>query len=296
MNSIVSIIIPVHNRQDYIVDTLKSIHNQTYKKLEVLLVDDHSTDKTCTIIKEFVSSNTGEIQYYLFESDGYGSNHARNYGLKRCTGDYIQFFDDDDVMCPDYISKRLEPLITKHLDWVGCDFVHFEGNENNVILDRGISAIPHNIRSHIYHLDLPTQCFLLTRHAVEVIGCWDERVKRMQDMAYFHRLFLFELKGEWIYDHLFKYRVHKNSITTNQRSDTRIYAFRVIADEWKAKGRYNEVKDALSIGIYYFWRGSIRESIGLFLNLFYQNADTLLPILFKKLVLLKTNKDILGDV
>jgi len=296
MEGLVSIIIPVHNRQDYIIETLESIQSQTYRKIEVLLVDDHSTDNSQIIIKEFIGKNSDEIHYRLLNSDGYGSNHARNYGLRNCSGDYVQFFDDDDIMCSNYISSRLEYLTKKQLDWVGCDFVHFQGNVNNIICDRGISAIPHNIVSHIYHLGLPTQCFLITRKAADIIGYWDEKVKRMQDMAYFHRLYLNNLKGEWLTEHLFKYRIHNNSITNNQKADTRIEAFKVIGKEWKERGRYDEVKDVLAICICRFWCGSFHEDKTLFLKLFIENYWTIIRALYVKVVLLKTDKNLRNKI
>lgn len=244
---LVSIIVPVHNREKYILETLRSISSQIWEIIEVLVVDDHSTDNSAMLIKNY-SENVDERVKYL-SSDGYGACRARNYGLRRAAGEFIQFFDDDDIMCPNYISARLELIQKRNLDYAGCDFIHFIGDESNIVVHRGISLIPHNIVSHIYYMDLPTQCFLIRRNAISRIGKWNESIKKLQDMAYFHRLFLFNLKGDWLTDELFKYRIHENSISVKNKADSKIYAYQEIGKEWMNMGKYIEIKSVIEMGI-----------------------------------------------
>lgn len=244
--NLVSIVIPVHNREKLIIDTLRSVTCQLWDNLEILVVDDHSIDETGAVVRDY-AKHDARVSY--LESDGYGACHARNYGLRRTKGEFIQFFDDDDLMCPDYISARMEAIQNEKLDYVGCDFLHFEGDRENIVLHRGISTIPHNIVSHIYYMDLPTQCFLIRRDSIAKMGEWNESVKKLQDMAYFHRLFLLDQKGKWLNKELFMYRIHGNSISTNNRADSKIYAYQEIAKEWKEANRYDEVKKVLDMGI-----------------------------------------------
>lgn len=209
---LVSIIIPTHNRSELLPETLLSVVAQDYPNIEIIIVDDHSTDNTQMVVKEFVAKH-GCNNLFLITNEGRGGCNARNTGIKKAKGQFIQFFDDDDIMNTNYISFRLRILKEKNLDFVTCDYVCFKENINNIIREKNISAIPHTAVSHIMNLSLLTACFLLTRQAVEKIGFWNQKLLRFQDMAYFHRLFLYSLKGEWCSEHLFKYRIHDNRIT-----------------------------------------------------------------------------------
>lgn len=283
---LVTIIIPTHNRQDLIIETLSSIVNQSYNHIEVVVVDDHSTDNTIDVVKRFIDNGHNNIA--ILESDGYGGNHARNVGMMNSHGEFISFFDDDDIMCHDFVSARMSYFKDSDIDYVGCDFVHFEGNKDHLICERRLSSIPHNISSHIYHMDLPTQCFLVTRKCVERLGLWNERVKRLQDMAYFHRLFLYEQKGVYVPLTLFMYRIHENTITKTLQNDARLFAYHEIGKEWKRAGKYNDIKNALMLGQYVFLRELWKENKLLFTI----QAIKYLPSLttmFIKVKLLKMN-------
>lgn len=293
-NSLVSIIIPTHNREDLIVETLKSIEAQEYKQIEVILVDDHSTDNTRDVIKRFVDD--GRINIVMIESDGYGSNHARNLGLKRSHGEFVAFFDDDDIMRHDFISARIDYFKDPDIDFVGCDFVHFEGNIENVISKRCLSSIPHNIVSHIYYMGLPTQSFLLRRRCAEKLGYWNERVKRMQDVAYFHRLFLYEQKGKYVPLTLFYYRIHNNTITKNNQCDAQLFAYDEIGKEWKNEGRYNEIKNVLMLGQYIFLREQWQDNKVAVISNVFRYLPLFITMLTKKKIQKKNDNQILNGL
>lgn len=290
---LVSIIIPTHNREDYIVETLISAANQTYKNIEVIVVDDHSNDNTINVVNSFIE---GRPNFFLFQSDGLGACHARNYGLAKSQGEYIQFFDDDDIMCPDYIDRRLKILKEEKLDYVSCDFDHFEDKPANIVFHRKISETPHNIKGHIYYMNLPTQCFLVTYSGINKIGWWDEEIKRLQDMAYFHRLYLYNLKGKYLSESLFKYRIHTNSISCNNLADTQIFAYHKIGKEWKSGGRYNEIRDALEVRICASLVSLWHDDKKKFLCQFVKNFSIVIRMLFFFLVLRSSVKKIVfGD-
>jgi glycosyltransferase involved in cell wall biosynthesis len=103
---LVSIIIPAYNAEQFIDETINSICKQTYKNLEVIIVDDSSTDKTVSLVnawkKDFIT---------CIPNDGLkGSASARNTGIKKASGKYIAFFDADDIMFPGKIEKQVEVL------------------------------------------------------------------------------------------------------------------------------------------------------------------------------------------
>ena len=91
----ISIIIPVYNSQQYLKKCLDSIKIQTYKNLEVILVDDGSTDNSLEICKNYAKKDQ---RFKVFHKKNGGTSSARNYGLKQVTGDYITFMDNDDYV------------------------------------------------------------------------------------------------------------------------------------------------------------------------------------------------------
>lgn len=108
MNYLVSIIIPVYNSEKYIKRCLNSVLNQTYKNIEIVIVDDGSTDNSFLEINKFEDKR---IKYFKKENEGVSI--ARNYGIKKSSGEYLLFVDSDDYIAKDMINelvKRIEGL------------------------------------------------------------------------------------------------------------------------------------------------------------------------------------------
>lgn len=100
--SLISIIVPVYNVEDYLKECLNSIINQTYKNLEILLIDDGSSDKSGEICDEY-AKNDSRIK--VFHKQNGGQSSARNLGLDKSKGDFISFVDSDDVLGENFIQK-----------------------------------------------------------------------------------------------------------------------------------------------------------------------------------------------
>lgn len=104
---LVSIIIPTFNRAHLIGETLDSVLAQTYQNWECIVVDDGSSDETDMVLKSYCDKDA-RFQYHQRPDNlPNGGNASRNHGFGLSKGDYIQWFDDDDVMLPDYLSKRI---------------------------------------------------------------------------------------------------------------------------------------------------------------------------------------------
>ena len=112
----VSIIIPAYNVQNEIGRCLKSMINQVYKNIEIIVIDDASTDNTRNIIKKYAENDNRIIPFY--QTINKGVSAARNTGLMAATGDYIIFVDSDDEMIPSAI-RRLVDVANKY----NSDFV-----------------------------------------------------------------------------------------------------------------------------------------------------------------------------
>lgn len=124
---LVSIIIPCYNSQLYILKTLKSIIDQTYKKIEIIIVDDGSVDNTVDVARKFLDNK--KYGYKILKQSNSGVSKARNYGLDNCKGDYIFFLDSDDYINKHCIEKMVNKFLEKNLDivWCGYDYVDENG-------------------------------------------------------------------------------------------------------------------------------------------------------------------------
>jgi glycosyltransferase involved in cell wall biosynthesis len=117
----VSIIIATFNREKYFLETLLSIQKQTFTDWECLIVDDGSTDKTVEIITPLLEREP-RFQYYLRpESYKKGTSGCRNYGLDLAKGEYVIFFDDDDIVHPQNLEVCVEELSNKDISF--CRYI-----------------------------------------------------------------------------------------------------------------------------------------------------------------------------
>jgi len=104
MNQKVSIIIPMYNASSRIIECLESIKNQTYKNLEVIIVDDGSKDDSYDKASNFVKDDD---RFIIYQQENGGVSKARNFGLEHVHGDYIQFVDSDDTLEPEMVETLL---------------------------------------------------------------------------------------------------------------------------------------------------------------------------------------------
>lgn len=126
MNIKISVIIPIYNTGELLYRSLDSVKNQTYRNLEVIMVDDGSTDNSAAICKEYVTKDPRFFYYYEMNS---GPSAARNLGLEKCTGDYIAFLDPDDYLHVDMYSKLLGAIRESNAGMAICDFRVVYGDE-----------------------------------------------------------------------------------------------------------------------------------------------------------------------
>ena len=103
----VSIIVPVYNAELYLEECINSILEQTYKNLEIILIDDGSTDNSFEIMKQY-SENDSRVQSFSISNSGPGK--CRNVGLDIFSGDFVMFVDSDDRICRDLVEILLENL------------------------------------------------------------------------------------------------------------------------------------------------------------------------------------------
>lgn len=117
MEKLVSIIIPAYNGEQYLAQTLRSVCRQTYRHLEIIVVNDGSTDATESIVNGFIENDQRVV---LITQDNKGLSAARNTGFKNAKGEYLCMFDADDIMLPQKIESQLSFLEENPR----CDFVY----------------------------------------------------------------------------------------------------------------------------------------------------------------------------
>lgn len=127
MNPLISIVVPVYNVENYIVETIESVIAQTYSNWELWLIDDGSTDASSDKIKPFTIQH--ENIHYLRKENG-GQASARNLGIKNAKGEYVAFLDSDDFWAPEKLAQQIEELKEFQPDFLyGMGYYYFE-NEN----------------------------------------------------------------------------------------------------------------------------------------------------------------------
>ena len=117
-NALISVIIPVYNTKPYLKEAINSIIAQTYSNLEIILVDDGSTDGSGSICDKYQSIDTRVI---VIHQENSGLSAARNAGLDICTGEMISFLDSDDAYCPDMLSTMYSVMQKSGADIVECN-------------------------------------------------------------------------------------------------------------------------------------------------------------------------------
>lgn len=121
--ALVSVVIPAYNCANYIAETLESVIQQEYPNLEVLVVDDGSTDHT----KEVVANVKSNRVKYVYQQNSGGPSGPRNTGIQHAQGKYVAFLDSDDIMLPGKIQRAVDLLDREpHLGLVFADFVKFD--------------------------------------------------------------------------------------------------------------------------------------------------------------------------
>lgn len=125
--SVVSIIVPIYNKEPYIRKCVDSLLQQTYQRLEIVIINDGSTDSSDSIMQELAPTDE-RIHYYSFVNGGVSM--ARNRGLERATGEYVLFIDADDYIDADYVERYIEAAEDANTDIVigGITMLHADGN------------------------------------------------------------------------------------------------------------------------------------------------------------------------
>jgi len=117
-SDLISVVVPVYNVEQYLEKCVNSIINQTYKNLEIILVDDGATDSSGNMCDQLAKSDS---RITVYHKENGGLSDARNYGVERATGDYIGFVDSDDYIDSEMYEELYEAIKKENVDVVECN-------------------------------------------------------------------------------------------------------------------------------------------------------------------------------
>lgn len=218
----VSIIIPCYNAEKTIKRCLESVISQTYKNIEIVIINDGSIDKTDSIIKKYINDN--RIKYYNRSNHGIGK--TRNFGIKEATGEYITFLDSDDYLPNDAIDNLYKLAQKNKLDLVVSDY--YVDNKN--IKSEKIKSFPiTNVKNNpnlIFDINLAPWNKLYKKELIENIK-FEENLK-YEDAPFVIESIIKAKKIGKLDKETYYYVVNPNSETTIR--DERIFDIFKILD------------------------------------------------------------------
>ncbi len=226
---LVSIIIPVYNRADLLPETLDSVLNQIYPNWECIVVDDGSKDNTLEVIERYVKRDD-RFKLYTRPNDYQpGGNGARNYGFDISNGDFIQWFDSDDLMKENFLSTKIN--VFKNHPELQSNISRFTFFEDDKILGEKFNfkeKYPEFFENTItVQVPVWTPSIIFRKSFLNSSGeRLDESLKRLQEYEFFTRIFVkHPHKTILLEDSLCLVRMHEKTKTAdfNQAKTSEMY-------------------------------------------------------------------------
>jgi glycosyltransferase involved in cell wall biosynthesis len=222
----VSIIIPSYNRSHLIGETLDSVLAQTYTNWECIIIDDGSTDATEELIANYIKKDS-RFQYYHRPKDRLkGANACRNYGYEISNGNYIKWFDSDDIMYPDFLEKQVILLEEKkELDFCVCLADGFSDNDKKKDvykanrLPKSDKLTAYMVKNHYFFTASPLWRSSILKDKI----LFDEDLSDSQETDFHFRMLSYDVKYLYTEDVLFSIRRGHSSITQDKINEVSSY-------------------------------------------------------------------------
>ena len=207
----VSIIVPVYNAEKYLKRCLESIINQTYKNIEVILVDDGSVDKSPEICDEYKELDN---RIKVIHKVNGGASSARNMGLDAVKGEFVCFVDSDDWIEKNMIEVLVKKIKEHNVDIVRCDTYELDNQvkedwikTREKIIDNILNG---NISAYVYLLMIKSEIIKDVR--------FDEKILLMEDTFFLLNVILKESKIIFLKEKLYHYEMNNGGLTLSTRN------------------------------------------------------------------------------
>ncbi len=248
---LVSIIIPCYNAEKYIEETILSVIRQTYTKVEIVVIDDGSTDNSATIIKGL--SRQYNLKYFF--QDNTGVSTARNAGIMASSGEYIVPLDADDILLPESIEKKVKLAVQGNYDLVYSWVEVTDDNLNSIKVCKGRG--PQNLLDELFVFSPPAiispSSTLIKRAVFNEIGYFDTNLSVSADVDMWIRIAKSKKVGQ-VAETLSQYRLVPGSMNTNVSGQ--IHDMNIIFAKYANAPMYTKKLLTLKKGFYYSIAGN----------------------------------------
>jgi len=217
--NLITVVIPNFNRAQLIGETLISILGQTYSNWECIVVDDGSTDNSLEILEKFKNDDQRINLFVRPNTKHKGANACRNYGLEKAKGNYVVFFDSDDLMTPYHLEKKINALLKNQADYVIAKTKFL--NDDDDYLERYYTFNQFKITAHnfiVQNVNWLTYDTLIEAKLAKSIN-FNEELQSGQEFNYFSKLVLKSTNTVFVEEYLTLRRKHENSTQGKLRND-----------------------------------------------------------------------------
>ncbi len=231
---LVSVIVPVHNVAPFLCRCVDSLINQNHKNIEILLIDDGSTDKSGEICDDYVAKDS---RVRVLHQEYSGVSDARNKGLAMSKGEYVIFLDSDDEADPNYVGKLYKTLIENDLDIAQCCLVRYRNGK-----PYNVEPVKEGVRIFT-GLDMQPKTFEKDRY-YNMVVCGKLYKKSLynglsfpvgrihEDTALIYRLYYNAKRIGVIDDYLYYYHFNSQSITERKANIQRLDGYYVLREKY----------------------------------------------------------------
>jgi glycosyltransferase involved in cell wall biosynthesis len=218
-----SVIIPLYNKENFIENTIQSVLDQTFQDIEIILINDGSTDKSEEKALQFKDQR---IRYYSKENEGVSI--ARNFGIEKAKSDFITFLDADDYWYPDFLKVMSEAIDMFPEQKVFSGAIEIETSIKTFpakysIQKTGNFELVNYFKASLKETVICTSCAAFHKSIFEEIGVFDSKIKSGQDTDLWIRigldypvLFSWKILARYVYD---ENSLSKNNTFLNAKMD-----------------------------------------------------------------------------
>ncbi len=250
----VSIIVPVYNTESYLTTCLESLVNQSLEEIEIILINDCSTDESLAILEKYKEKYPMKIIIINLEENK-GPGGARNAGINIAQGEYLGFVDSDDDVSQEMFEALYKIATRDNYDMVDCHFYHEAFDRNmKTTSESAFGELNLEKRRELFVHSGYIWSKIIKRNIIV-----NNNVKFRENVAYedidFIRIATFYCKKIYASDMiLYNYRKNDNSITSYKSKEIQIYqkmdAMRFLNKKFKELGAYDDYKDEITYLVY----------------------------------------------
>ena len=275
MNKLISIIIPTYNVENYISKGLDSCIKQTYKNIEIIVVDDGSTDNTCKVVEEYTRKDN---RIFLYKKDNSGVSATRNLGINKANGDYCIFLDSDDWLKDEAVEVLINNIDDNDLvmcgysDYVDGKYINAQ-NYKRATID--VDDLLETIGTYKFHLESAC-CKLFDLNIIKNSHIYfDEAITNIEDGLFVFNYLHYIRKAKYIDELLWLVNKREDSVTSRPFSESRLTCIDAI---YKMINDFNNSYDTHQNLLLYL-ACTLRYVI---ISMFYSNKKAKYKILIKK--------------